>query len=1009
MDAKRSGPLGKGTESKKRKAPPTGTDAAAKSRPPNNNGRSTATTVTTGTTAPAPTAGRFGAKRVKFQDARNIRTQPADAALEDGKLDLQKFLNAREFEIKALEDSMRKCKSTNASRVFQQVPRALRRRTASHNARRVPKRLRERAKREMLEDNTPTVEARKRRPRTTRARIRAETAKKLGILAEKKKKRLRQKAAAAAAAGGAALTDKGAKILVDTRPARPKIRRDALNEPPKAQSKFRKRQINKTWLPTHLWHAKRATMTEPSKPLWRFAIPLTPTEKCYRPTHRAVGQKGVVVWDASYMSTIGLYGTAEGVERVLKALGLTQESLWGARGQKWRAGVRKWTGLVSKPIGGGGSRRDIGPATIVWNPQAPTRSDDGPTTTETAEAAAAAAAGAPPKKPQRQLLIRTHPSCFLELFEELLKLAKMQTPRLHIEDLRFEIGSIELTGPASTETLMGILQPYHTKSDNKDERHLRVFRSLAGVTNPASLPKDAVLAFSVQDPRLSYPPRRVDSSSGGPAGALLETLANWPLDDGGVEPFDIFCRDRRHEASRLPSQKAINRRKGVNPSGEPLPVTKADPPVPVLLLASRPSTDGQAQGTWTLLAPWKCVMPLWYSMMRLPLSTGGNPRLGGLNEQRQIAFEHSAPWFPADYPATDAGREWELEQRDKRRRDWDRRPKGKRIEWNSLDLGAGRKGEVGDGLACDFAHLFALSPAPAPELSEKTGPTSGPGAPQQPLAATAPTTGGTATGTTAGTTVAAKAALGLIRHVPKPTFTSWLAALPDLGNPPAKCSLITIHLTFITRGVANTCARIYRLPSRKPGAAPPVPTLPLPGVEGVEVFATDPSSLSLSSSTAAPASTKSLPRDLGDQWLRQLPQPKHSGVTRGGQRPQLGRSRVPVPPRMPAGIDMATRKKLLAQSIVATELPYPPPKPGNYNHNHRHQHHHPLCPGEEDLLGFVTSGAFSLSEGRGTAIGSISADRALEAIRDAGARTGKLCVVRNAGESVGWLARWEVV
>lgn len=108
---------------------------------------------------------------------------------------------------------------------------------------------------------------------------------------------------------------------------------------------------------------------------------------------------------------------------------------------------------------------------------------------------------------------------------------------------------------------------------------------------------------------------------------------------------------------------------------------------------------------------------------------------------------------------------------------------------------------------------------------------------------------------------------------------------------------------------------------------------------------------------------------------------------------------------------MATRKKLLAQSLVATELPYP--KPANYNYNGLEMSsgggHHPLCPGEDDLLGFVTSGAFSLSEGRGTAIGSISADRALEAIRDAGAKTGKLCVVRNAGESVGWLARWEVV
>jgi ribonuclease P/MRP protein subunit POP1 len=111
---------------------------------------------------------------------------------------------------------------------------------------------------------------------------------------------------------------------------------------------------------------------------------------------------------------------------------------------------------------------------------------------------------------------------------------------------------------------------------------------------------------------------------------------------------------------------------------------------------------------------------------------------------------------------------------------------------------------------------------------------------------------------------------------------------------------------------------------------------------------------------------------------------------------------------MPPGVDMETRKKLLAQSIVATELPYPQPAAAN-NNELDIGGHHPLCPDEEDLLGFVTTGAFSLSEGKGTAIGSISAERALEAMREAGAREGKLCIVRNAGESVGWLARWELV
>ncbi|KAK4102227.1 hypothetical protein N658DRAFT_515450 [Parathielavia hyrcaniae] len=948
MDGNRSLPLGKGTETRKRKEAPTVTHDA-NLKPRRQDGRSTGATQMTGSRA---------AKRVKFQDARNIRTQPSDAALEDGKLDLQKFLNAREFEIKALENSMRKCKAANATRVFQQVPRAMRRRTASHNVKRVPKRLRERARREMIEDNTPTVESRKRRPRTTRARIRAETAKKLGILAAKKKKKLLEKAAVE---GGSA-TQPGLKPAAHTRAARPKIRRDMLNEPPKADAKFRKRQINKTWLPTHLWHAKRARMTEPSKPLWRFAVPLTPTEKCYRPTHRASGQKGVVVWDMSYMSTIGLYGTADGVKRVLRALGLNQESLWGARGQKWRAGVRKRTGVLSKQVKDG--RRDIGPATIVWNPQAPAPSGD--------EADSSRA-----RKLQRQLFLRTHPSCFLELFQELLQLVKVQTPQLHVEDLRFEIGSIELTGPGSTEALLGVLQPYCDKPGHED-RQARVFKSIVGVSNPASLPKDALLAFSVRDPRLTYPPKTASIPGGGTDTTLIETLTKWPVEEG-LKPCGIFDRERRFRASRLPSQKCINRRKGANTPGEPLPVTEADPAIPVMLLASRPSTDGQAQGTWTLLAPWKCITPIWYSLMHYPLTTGGNPRLGGLDEQRQIAFEHGAPWFPGDFPATDAGIHWELEQRVKRQRDWDRRPKGKRVEWKSLNLGAGRKGEIGNGLACDFEHLFALGEIPP--SGPQAIPASTTDAPEQMDMDPAERSHGVEV---LGATALSAAALGLIRQLSKSAFSSLLSS-PNPDKPPAN-SLVTVSLTFISRGVANTCARIYRLPPRPSRIADPL--------ADAEVLTTD------------PASTHSgpLPRDLRDQWLRKFPITTTNNNTKGRDS---RRSRAH--PQMAPGVDMETRKKLLAQSLtMATEeeLPYPRPAANRLD---MMGGHHPLCPDEQDLIGYVTTGAFSLSEGRGTAIASISADKALETLREGGAREGKLCVVRNAGESVGWLARWELV
>jgi hypothetical protein len=70
-----------------------------------------------------------------------ILTQTFDAALSNGELDQQAFLKAWQFEIEALEDGMRRSKSAVTSRAFQQVPREMRRRAASHNVKRVPKRL----------------------------------------------------------------------------------------------------------------------------------------------------------------------------------------------------------------------------------------------------------------------------------------------------------------------------------------------------------------------------------------------------------------------------------------------------------------------------------------------------------------------------------------------------------------------------------------------------------------------------------------------------------------------------------------------------------------------------------------------------------------------------------------------------------------------------------------------------------------------------------------------------
>ncbi|KAE8441713.1 hypothetical protein EG329_004542 [Mollisiaceae sp. DMI_Dod_QoI] len=856
---------------------------------------------------------RRGVKRAKFIDARSIVTQTADAALRNGELDIQSFLKAREFEIKALQDGMQKAKGFLTTRAFQSVPRDMRRRTASHNVKRVPKRLQRRAAREMREDNTPTVKASKREPRSSRGRLRAETAKRLGILAEKKRA-LKAKDAAKASE-------------IQTRTARPKLRKDLLNDPPKPKSKFRKRQIHKTWLPTHMWHAKRATMTGPKEPLWRFAIPLTSTQKSYRPTHRANGARGAVAWDMSYMSTIGLEGTALSLEKLLKAIGVTDSGLWEENEGKWRLGKRSWNGWLS--------REDkekstfTGPSIILWcPPEAEVPSDDAENKT---------------KKPSvRRVFLRLHPSIFLEAWTEILRLSKLQRPAVHVEDLRFEIGSIEITGPGSTEALLGILHPY---DDGGQDEHAQTFTSLAGLTNPGSLPSNVILAFPILDPRLRYPPRPVklaNTIDEDTNFSLLELLSAWPVDASNGSPA-LFDRNARFKASRLQSQKSINRRKTLAPPGAyPSRVTN-DPQIPIVLLTSRTSLSA-SQGKWTLLAPWKCILPIWYGLMHYPLSAGGNIRFGGLQEIQQISFEQGVPWFPADYPGTLAGFAWEAEQRLKRHKEWSRRPKGKRIEWTSLDLGAGRKGEIGRGWACDFEKIIGIEPLQEDDASNLTTTTQD-------------------TDKSLQSQIQPKALELPIQHLPRKEFTSLVSSRDS--EAPSPISVATVRITFLSRGIASPCARIYRLPA-----------------------------LQLSDLDSKACQLNTQPATTREAWLSLLPQSTNF------QNLPKSKAKIKNVGRIPLNTPLPQRVRLLAQSLLEnTPLQYPADQTSEDKHL--------LVPNEEDLIGFVTSGEFNLAEGKGVAVGSVVVSKVLEGMRRASAKEGTFCIVRNAGEKIGRLARWE--
>ena len=882
-------------------------------------------------------------KRAKIHDARTIVTQTSEAALSNGELDLQAFLKAREFEITALEDGLRRSKDALSTRAFQQVPRDMRRRTASHNVKRVPKRLQRRAMREMKDDNTPTIKANKRKPTSSRERIREDTIMRLDAL------RMRR---------GSPLPTGG---LAGRKP-RPKLRKGALNKPPMPISKYGKRQMYKTWLPTHIYHAKRAKMTKPTKPLWRFAIPLTPTEKSYRPTHRAGGANGALCWDMSYISTIGLEGPAQGIVKVMRLLGVTTDEAWGKPGRKWREGKRSWNGWMSRDDKGG--RKMIGLATIIWCGQEqplPKKEPEQPLPKKEPEQPLPKKESEQPlpkkkpdsqeaerrqKPPQRRALIRVHPAAFLELWDEILRISKMQRPVVRVEDLRFEIGSIEMTGPGSTETLLGVLHPYDNPTSPGNQVDAQTFKALGGLTNPASLPPHALLSFSIQDPRLRYPPRKADLPSMDDEDAslsLLQILSTWPADRFSPST-SLFSKDTRFKATRLPSQKSLNRRKGQATPGEYPALLTTDPQIPILLYITPILPSTSAQGTWTLLAPWKCILPIWYSLVHYPLSSGGNPRASGLVELRQIHFEQGRPWFPADYPGTDAGWAWEMETRQERKAEWDRRPKGKKTAFESLSLDAQRKGEVGLGWACDFERL--MKPSVSRELEDTK---------EDEKSTDQETTAVTAT--------------NYFQHLCSAEFS--LLSNPDLYIPPM--SLATVRIILCSRGVPKTCARIYRLPLSEGDLTSSSPRTQSPP------------------KSSSKASTRSPPLTLRERWISFAPPANPKAKSSAS----LNKSRPPPLSAIPA----SQRSRAIAEMLLEP----PPTYPASPDDSR------PPVPDEDDLIGFVTTANFNLSVGRGSAVGSLCAARALERLRAGleNPRESRLCIVRNAGEPVGRLGIWE--
>ncbi|KAH8104719.1 POP1-domain-containing protein [Cristinia sonorae] len=590
-------------------------------------------------TIPVQDATSSGPSNTQSQTA-NAEAGPSRSVRFEGKqlpgsLDVERFAEARAFEINAMHTAMQTARQSASHRAWQELPRHLRRRAASHDVRRVPLRLRDKARAEM----DPM-----------------------------RKKALRRK-----------------------HPQHGKDKKLQRTEP------LLKRQKDKVWLETHIWHAKRMKMEN----MWGYRLAVQPTEKAFRPSHRA-SVHGSILHDASYYGFLEMCGPEAILRSVFERCCDPQSPSPSA--PRFLTGARACDTHIYKP--GAYPFGLIAPVTVIWQSSKDTMHEEpGPRTVHKAKH---------PKHPNednlqvkstpiRSVWVRVHPSIFTEVYIALqtaasyaLDAAKAANGAdskvvlsVEIADLRERLNVFEIMGAKSSQVLKGALKPLFEKG-RKD--FATFWDSLGNLQTTASLPRNMIIGFTVNDPRLSFPPKNahVQLKASNPMSTPVANIfPSSHLALSGI--WDEKARDQLKKPKYKKKDLDERRAQNVVP-GTSLQPKQQDDRIPILLIqrsleslseGATPGSSSNADASsslhgWTLIIPSGWAMPFFSSL----IYTG--TRVAGQRERQTQFFEAGKSYFPRDYPFTESYQAFADDRKAEDEAKWLRKPPAKRPNYEAL-------------------------------------------------------------------------------------------------------------------------------------------------------------------------------------------------------------------------------------------------------------------------------------------------------------------------------------
>ncbi|WFD06479.1 ribonuclease P [Malassezia vespertilionis] len=595
------------------------------------------------------------AKRARFEgtgpdvDASAV----APSALISTQLDLDAAIAARKEEILALHRAMVHARESTNMRAWQLLPRHLRRRAASHNPLRLPKRLRAKGHSELRASNT----------------------------APKTRSQVRRRAPERTLCGF--------------------IRR-------RASLIHRASKHTRVWLETHLWHAKRFRMSgdkqaqDGGEGRFGYCLAEMPHLKKFRASWRSAAEYATL-HDASYYTVFRLTACAS-ARHPMEAVRRMQLWLYlagAAHGweSSWTCGTRLCeTMLLARARGRNRARATslflapVAPIQLLWVHTKNAQTcfvlvhPAGTHALHTSLQQGLDAVDAEQKRPRHTPPIPQRWSRQVQLRLELLPSASpaiaagMHTaPRASIP-VRSKGGFniFRLVGKDAGRILGGVLRaaPQQLPEGGEATARVRVLDHITGkasFTPPAAIPTNMALSLRVQDPRLHFPPRNVRAeASDGEALQHLVLVRNNGTPKYTDARFFSYHALPRHSKGALDARRA---QQSVPGRLEPAP---DDDTVPVLILQCtiRGAKSNADLHGYTLLVPRGWGMIFWQSLVY----TGAT--VLGQGQVRQQMLMLGRPSFPEDWITSQAYAHLEDAAEAQRRAAWERRPPAKRVAFH---------------------------------------------------------------------------------------------------------------------------------------------------------------------------------------------------------------------------------------------------------------------------------------------------------------------------------------